>query len=339
MNLSLGFWAALLLITCSLPSCAQHLQTAAGSPGVSEDTGARLLSLQHSQTPKQSSNGSYTLNVYAQEVLLNCTVLDNKGQLVDGLGKSDFKVFEDKVPQTIVSLQHRDTPVSIGLLVDSSGSMKEKRDAVNKAALDLVKASNPDDETFVVDFSDQAYLDQDFTANLDVLRKSLEQFKGSGGTAIYDTVATAADKMQTTAKRPRKVLILVTDGEDNASTISLETAIRDVQGLQGPIIYSIGLLFGGDAGIGEGRRAKHALQELSDQTGGIAFFPKSLNEVDAVAAEVAQDIRNQYAVSYRSTQTADNGQYRSVRVEAYDARHKRLNVHTRLGYFARAAAR
>ena len=301
--------------------------------------GAVNASSQQSQTPKQSSNGGYTLNVYAQEVLLNCTVLDNKGQLVDGLDKKDFKVFEEKVPQTIVSLRHRDTPVSIGLLVDSSGSMKEKRNAVNKAALDLVKASNPEDETFVIDFSDQAYLDQDFTANLDDLRKSLGQFTGSGGTAIYDTVATAADKMEKTAKRPRKVLILVTDGDDNASAISLQTAIHDVQGLQGPIIYSVGLLFGSDTGLGEARHAKHALQELSDQTGGIAFFPKSLDEIDAVAAEVARDIRNQYAVSYRSTQTADNGQYRSVRVEAYGPGHKKLNVHTRLGYFARVAVR
>ena len=114
-----------------------------------------------SQQPKRSPSGAYTLHVDAEEVVLNCTVLDNKGELVNDLTKSNFKVFEDKVLQTVVSLQHQDTPVSIGLLVDESGSMSSKRDAVASAAIDLVKASNPQDETFVINFSDQAYLDQD----------------------------------------------------------------------------------------------------------------------------------------------------------------------------------
>lgn len=279
------------------------------------------------QQIKQNSSGAYTLHVEAEEVVLNCTVLDHKGELVNDLTKSNFKVFEDKAPQTVISLQHQDTPVSIGLLVDNSGSMKSKRAAVAAAALDLVKASNPQDETFVINFSDQAYLDQDFTSNLNDLRSGLSHLSLSGGTALYDTVVAAADKMERSATRPRKVLIVITDGDDNSSKLTLDDAVHRVQDMQGPIIYSIGLLFGGD----KSRHAKHDLKLLSSETGGIAFFPGSLKDVDSVAAEVAQDIRNQYAIAYHSTHATVIG-YHTVKVEAHAPAHGKLSVHTRSGY-------
>ena len=232
-----------------------------------------LSALAQSHPPKHKPSGPYTFEVNAEEVVLNCTVLDSKGQLVNGLDKSNFKVAEDGIPQTIISIQHQDTPVSIGLLVDNSGSMRPKRAAVASAALDLVKASNPGDETFVINFSDQAYLDQDFTSDLGRLQNGLAHLSLSGGTALYDTIVTAADKMEQSAKRPRRVLIVITDGEDNASRLSLDQAIRRVQDMQGPIIYSIGLLFTGNSSGGDKRRARHALEALASQTGGIAFFP------------------------------------------------------------------
>ena len=199
------------------------------------------------------------------------------------LTKSNFKVFEDKTLQTVISLQYQDTPVSIGLLVDNSGSMSTKRAAVASAALDLMKASNPQDETFVINFSDQAYLDQDFTSDLDKLQNGLSHLSVSGGTALYDTVVTAADKMERSARRPRKVLIVITDGDDNSSKLSQDNAIHRVQDMQGPIIYSIGLMFGGS----ESRHAKRDLRVLLSETGGISFFPSSLKDIDSVAAEVS----------------------------------------------------
>jgi Ca-activated chloride channel family protein len=280
-----------------------------------------------SQQPKRGPSGAYTLHVDAEEVVLNCTVLDNKGELVNDLTKSNFKVFEDKVLQTVISLQHQDTPVSIGLLVDDSGSMGSKRDAVASAALDLVKASNPQDETFVVNFSDQAYLDQDFTSDLNKLQQGLSHPTLTGATALYDTVVTAADKMQRSATRPRKVLVIITDGDDNASKLTLNDAIHGVQNMQGPIIYSIGLLFGGD----KSRHARHDLQALSSGTGGIAFFPGSLKDIDSVAAEVARDIRNQYAIAYHSAKASDGG-YHAVKVEAQAPGHGKLTAYTRSGY-------
>jgi len=321
-----------ILVSCTISADAQSAASEP-LPAQSQHYGVSATAAMQSQQPRASSSGAYTLQVNAEEVVLNCTVLDNKGQLVNDLNKNNFKVFEDKIPQTIVSLQHQDTPVSIGMLVDNSGSMRGKRAAVAAAALDLVKASNPQDETFVINFSDQAYLDQDFTSDLGKLQDGLAHLSLSGGgTALYDTVVTAADKMERSAKRPRKVLIVITDGDDNASSLTLDKAIHRVEGMQGPIIYSIGLLFGGDTSGGEVRHARHALQALSSETGGIAFFPGSLKDIDSIAAEVARDIRNQYAVAYHSAGSSANG-YHTVKVEARASGHSKLSVYTRTGYF------
>jgi Ca-activated chloride channel family protein len=286
-----------------------------------------------SQQPQPGSSGAYTLHVDAEEVVLNCTVLDGKGELVNDLTKSNFRVFEDKTLQTVLSLQHQDTPVSIGLLVDNSGSMASKRAAVASAALDLVKASNPQDEAFLINFSDQAYLDQDFTSDLDKLQNGLSHLSQSGGTALYDTIVTAAGKMEDSATRPRKVLIVITDGDDNSSMLTLDNAIHSVQDMQGPIIYSIGLLFGGD----KSRHARRDLEALSSETGGIAFFPGSLKDIDSVVAEVARDIRNQYAIAYRSSKASAGG-YHMVKVDAHAQGHGKLTVYTRSGYLSKQSS-
>jgi Ca-activated chloride channel homolog len=292
-----------------------------------------VLTAMQSQQPQPGSSSAYTLHVDAEEVVLNCTVLDSKGELVNELTKSNFKVFEDKSLQTVLSLQHQDTPVSIGLLVDNSGSMASKRAAVASAALDLIKASNPEDETFLINFSDQAYLDQDFTSDLDKLQNGLSHLSQSGGTALYDTIVTAADKMERSATRPRKVLIVITDGDDNSSKLTLDNAIRSVQDMQGPIVYSIGLLFGGD----KSRHAKRDLEALSSETGGIAFFPGSLKDVYSVTTEVARDIRNQYTIAYHSPKASAGG-YHTVKVEAHAQGHGKLTVYTRSGYLSKQSS-
>jgi len=289
------------------------------------------------QTLERGPHGGFTLKRNVDEVVLNITVLDDGGHLVTDLKKDDFKIFEDGVPQTIASFQHQDIPVSMGIIIDNSGSMRDKRAAVNTAALDLVKASNRDDEAFVVNFSDEAFIDQDFTSDIAKLREGLAHIDSKGGTALYDAVVASADQLAKNAKRPKQALLIITDGEDNASTFNLEQTIRRVQDLQGPVVYSIGLLFG-DEGGRESRRAKRALKLLSDETGGIAFFPKSLAEVDSIAAEVARDIRNQYTIGYHSTKPASEGGYRTVKVEAHAQGHGKLVVRTRSGYYPKPVA-
>lgn len=286
---------------------------------------------------EKGQGGIYTLQENVNEVLLNCTVVDEKGRLVKDLSQADFRVWEDGAPQTIASFQHRDLPVSMGLLVDNSGSMTDKRAAVTAAALDLVKASNPDDSAFVVNFSDRAYLDQGFTSNVSLLQRGLSRFDARGTTALYDAVAASADELANHAKQPKQVLLIITDGADNASRLSLEQAIRRVQNLSGPVVYSIGLLYDDDRN--EARDARHALETLSAETGGIAYFPQSLEDVRPIAAEVAQDIRNQYIIGYHSTESNRVETYRTVRVEASARGHGKLIVRTRKGYYPKPGQR
>jgi Ca-activated chloride channel homolog len=280
---------------------------------------------------KEGKSG-YVLRTDVEEVVLNATVVSGN-QLVQNLTKNDFEVYEDGVRQNILSFQHTDLPVSIGLVIDNSGSMYKKRPSVNKAALDLIEASNPQDQAFVVNFSDEAFIDQDFTSNINQLRDGLLHIDSRGGTALYDAVAASADKLVADGKRPKQVLILITDGEDNASTLSLEQTIRRVQQLSGPVIYSIGLLFGDEMDRGEVRRARRALELLSTETGGMAFFPKNIDQVDQIAAEVARDIRSQYTLGYRSTKPTSIPGFRRVQVIAHASGMGKLDVRTRTGYF------
>ena len=282
--------------------------------------------------PLRKEGEGYVLHTDVEEVVLNATVLQGT-QLVQTLKRDNFQVFEDGVKQTIVSFQHTDLPVSIALVVDNSGSMSKKRPAVNKSALDLVEASNPADEAFVVNFSDEAYIDQDFTSNVAKLRDGLSHIESRGGTALYDAVVASADKLVADAKRPKQVLVIITDGEDNASTLTLDQTIRRVQELSGPVIYSIGLLFGDEMSHAEVRHARRALELLSNETGGIAFFPKSIEQVDEIAAEVARDIRSQYTIGYRSSKPTSQPGFRRIQVTAEAPSMGKLTVRTRTGYF------
>ncbi len=281
----------------------------------------------------QKEGGRYTLRQDAYEVRLNATAIDGSGRAIQTLDKDAFHVYEDGVPQTISSFRHEDLPVSLGILIDSSGSMYDKRAAVEQASLDLVKLSNKEDEAFLVDFSWEPFIDQDFTNDISKLQQGLGYIKSSGGTAMYDALVASADYLSKNAKRPKQVLLIVTDGEDNASSATLEQAIRRIQDLDGPTIYCVGLLFGDETDKREARHARRVLETLSEQTGGVAYFPRSIKDVDSVAAEVAQDIRTQYTISYHSTKSPTLGGYRQVHVEAKEKGFGRLQVRTRTGYY------
>jgi Ca-activated chloride channel homolog len=282
---------------------------------------------------KKGQNGVYTLHQDVDEVLLNCTVIDENGKPVMDLKQQDFRVWEDGAPQATNSFQHQDLPVSIGIVVDNSGSMRDKRSAVNSAALDLLKSSNPKDSAFIVNFSDRAFLDQGITSDISLLNRGLAHFDSRGTSAVYDAVAASADELSKYAKEPKQALLIISDGADNASRLSLEQAIRRVQNLGGPVVYTIGLLF--DAEPDEAQRARSALDMLSAETGGVAYFPNTLGDVDTIAQDVARDIRNQYVVGYHSSKPSSIEGYRTIHVEVKAPRHGRLIVRTRKGYFAK----
>lgn len=282
---------------------------------------------------QKGQNGIYTLHEDVDEVLLDCAVIDEKGRPVTDLTRNDFRVWEDDVPQSTSSFRHQDLPVSMGILVDNSGSMRDKRSAVNEAAMNLLKDSNRQDSVFVVNFSDRAYLDQGFTSDLVALNRGLSRFDSKGTTALYDAVAASADMLSKYAKHPKQALLIVSDGADNASRLDLQQAIRRVQNLGGPVVYTIGLLYDSDAR--EYQRARTALESLSAETGGVAYFPQSLDEVNRIASDVALDIREQYTIGYHSTKPANLGGYRFVHVEATSPHHGKLIVRTRHGYYAK----
>jgi len=277
----------------------------------------------------KGNKGGFVYRQQVEEVTLPVTVVDRQHRIVTDLGQRDFTVYEDGQPQPITLFRREDVPVSIGILVDNSGSMRTKRNAVTKAVVNLVQASNPNDEVFIVNFNDEPFLDQDFTNNVAQMREALDRVDTRGGTALYDAVYAAADHLAKGAKRQKKVLLVVTDGEDNESRMSLEQAIRAVQDDNGPTIYTIGIL--GEEG--KQRRAKRALESLSIQTGGVAFFPRNLDEVDDISREVARDIRNQYSITYKPTNPLTNKQYRQVKVVAHAPGYKDLEVRTKPGYF------
>ncbi len=287
-----------------------------------------------SGTVSRAGNGQYILRRDAGEVVLNATVLDQNLHLVENLDKSAFRVYEDGVQQTILGFRHEDIPVSLGIIIDSSGSMYNKVEPVRTAALDLIRASNKEDETFIVNFSDEAFIDQDLTSDVNKLSNALTLFRPAGGTAIYDAVVESADYLAQNAKKPKQVLLVITDGDDRDSTSTLESAIRRVQDMDGPVVYCIGLLFGSDDMDRSSRKhSQRVLQDLADKTGGIAFFPRNVEDVDAITKQVAQDIRSQYTIAYHSTRPYTELGYREIHVDAKAKGYSKLVVRTRSGYF------
>jgi Ca-activated chloride channel family protein len=287
-----------------------------------------------SQQKNSEDNGTFVIRKDVDEVVLHATVVDDKQRIVTDLDKNAFTITEDGQPQTIISFHHEDIPVAMGIVIDNSGSMREKRAKVNQAALNLVRSSNPQDEVFVVNFNDEYYLDQDFTNDLLKLKEALEKIDAKGGTALYEAVVASADHLKRDAKLERKVLFVVTDGEDNASRETLEQAVKQLQEETGPSVYAIGIL--GDEE--HPKRAKHALEIIAQRTGGLAFFPKTLDEVDEISRQVAHDIRNQYTIGYKPTNPRSSGGFRQIRVDAKAKGHSKLMVRTKSGYYARTQA-
>jgi Ca-activated chloride channel homolog len=282
------------------------------------------------QDPVANDQGStFVFKKQVQEVVLHATVVDEQQRLVPGLDRSAFTVFEDGKPQPITSFRREDVPVAIGIVVDNSGSMRDKREKVNQALLNLVRASNPQDEIFVVNFSKTSYLDQDFTSSVDLLQTALHQVSASGSTALYDAVVASAVHLKNNPHLDKRVLLVITDGKDNMSEQTLEEASRRLQQANGPTLYAVGLLGSGLQGSG-----REALQHLAEGTGGVAYFPETLDQVDAITRTVAHDIRSQYTIAYKPQNQNVKPEYQSLRVEAHAPGEGKLTVRTRTGYYS-----
>jgi len=261
-------------------------------------------------------------------VVLNVSVFDQNGTIVKNLPQSAFSVYENGEKQTISVFRQEDVPISLGLIIDNSASMTDKRDRVASAALAMVKASNPQDEVFILNFNERAVLAKDFTNNISELEYTLRNLNAKGETAMRDALLLGMEHLRHRAHRDKKVLLVVTDGEDNSS---METQAHLVQEAQqnDVIIYAIGLL--GAEEPGSAARAKKQLTELTQETGGRAWFPSDVSEIANITPEIAHEIRNQYVLAYTPTNLAADGSYRKIRV---DVNVPGVLVRTRTGYYA-----
>jgi VWFA-related protein len=269
-------------------------------------------------------------------VVLNATVRDGKGRFASDLSEQDFQVYEDGARQTIRLFRHEDIPVTVGLVVDHSGSMRPKLADVIAAARTFVQSSSPDDQMFVVNFNEKVALglpdNLPFSNRPEDLGSAIANAPTTGRTALYDAVFEARKHLQT-GSREKKVLIVISDGGDNASRHSQAEVLKMAE-QSTTLVYTIGIFDESDPD-----RNPDVLRRLAGVTGGEAFFPSEYGEVVAICERIARDIRNQYTIGYLSTSAARPGAFLSIRVAAGAAGHGKLSVRARSGYRAGGESR
>ena len=287
-----------------------------------------------SQAPADDGGG-FVFRKEVEEVALRAVVVDPQNHLISKLDRDAFRVFEDGKLQKMTSFRQENVPLALGILIDNSGSMRPKREKVNEAVLNLVRSSNPGDQVFVVNFGDQYYLDQDFTDDVTKLTAALNRIETRGTTALYDAIVASAAHVRQDTKVQKRVLLVVTDGKDNASQNSLDEALQQLQrGGDGPVVYVIAFV---DETKGAGSTVR-ALQAISLKTGGAAYFPTDLGQVNAITKSIAYDIRFQYIIGYKSSNPKVAHAYHTIDVQASDAGRRGLRVRTRAGYYNEAPA-
>ncbi|MGH9660069.1 MAG: VWA domain-containing protein [Bryobacteraceae bacterium] len=275
-----------------------------------------------------------TFKADAREVLLHVTVVDKDTRYVTNLERGAFKVFENSIQQPIKIFRREDVPVSLGLIIDNSGSMRNKRAKVEIAALNLAKGSRRNDEVFIVNFNDEAFLDLEFSSDVKEMEQALTKIDSRGGTAMRDAVRMSIDYLKEKGKRDKKILFLVTDGNDNTSSGTLENLVKAAQQSE-VLIYAIGLL--SEEERREARRAQRAIDAITQATGGQAYYPKEIEEVEKIAQQVASDIRSQYTLIYNPTYPNLDGSFRQIKVQVSGP--NRPMARTRSGYYATPAGR
>ena len=288
-----------------------------------------ILALVFSQlAAAQSAREPYTISDNVDLVLLDVSVKNPHGGFVGGLEKSNFKVFEDGHARTITHFASVDTPVTVGLVMDDSGSMRNKRPEVVMAGLAFAKSSNPQDEFFVVNFNNSVVRGLPphvpFTDDLQILRAGLYYGEPVGQTALYDAIAYALKHLDQ-GHRDKRTLIVVSDGGDNVSQLSLSQLMAQVVASRATI-YTVGLFDQENRELNPG-----VLRKLAGVSGGEYFQPAALDQVLPVFEKISKDIRNRYTVGYIPDETGDQRAVRSVKVSAQEAGRK-LSVKTRTNY-------
>lgn len=275
------------------------------------------------------SSGDFKLSVSVDLVALQATVQTQKGSYVSDLREQDFEVYEDGVRQSIQVFRHEDVPVTAGLVIDHSGSMRPKLSQVTAAARTFVQSSNPDDQMFVVNFNEKATFGlpdaTPFSDRPNDLAYAISSAPAKGMTALYDAIGLAEERLRA-GKRERKVLIVISDGGDNASAHKLTEVLKSL-GQSSALVYTIGIFDDADED-----KNPAVLRHLAHATGGEAFFPRQLDEVVQICERIARDIRQQYTLGYVPSSPAKPDAWRAIRVVARAPGKGKLSVRTRTGY-------
>src|SRR5207302_1844412 len=274
-----------------------------------------------------------TLKVDVDLVLVNATVTDSLNRYVSGLGQEHFQIWEDKLEQKIAYFSSEDVPISLGMIFDVSGSMKDKISTARDAAVTFLKTGNPDDEYFLVEFANRPEVASDFTTDISKLQSKIIFTPAKGMTAMYDAVYVGLEKLKT-GTNPKKALLLITDGEDNRSRYTFQN-VKDFVKEQDVQIYAIGITDEWNSQLSSGRTGRAMLEELADLTGGRAFFPDSVYELEDICTKIAVELKNQYVIGYHSTNQAKDGKWRKVRMKVNPPKGiAHLNVKSKSGYYA-----
>lgn len=289
----------------------------------------RAIGWDVNKSPNESEGEqNYTIRTTSRLVLLDVSVKDAKGGFVSGLNKDNFQVFENGQLQQITQFADADIPVTVGLVVDESGSMRPKRLDVITAALEFVGASNPHDEVFVVNFNERARRGLPdmvpFSDNIDMLRAALWQGEPEGRTALYDAIEMSLHQLGM-GRRDKKTLVVVSDGGDNISTHKLADVMHDVL-TSLTTIYTIGIFDEED----DPEANPKVLERFANVSGGVAYFPKTLKEIAPICRQIAKDIRTRYTIGY--IPSAEGKPERRIKVVASAPNHEKLIVRTRTNY-------
>ena len=275
-----------------------------------------------------------TLQVDVDMVLVNATVTDRNNRPVTGLSREHFQVFEDRIEQQLVSFSAEDVPLSVGIVFDVSGSMKQKLDVARDAVGTFLRTLTPSDEHLLVEFSTSPQVTQTFTTDVSRLQNRLLFTPAGGMTALFDAVYRGLEAVVADAINPKKALLLITDGQDNASRYNfgnLRDAVResDVQ------IYAIGIVDAFNSQLGLGQSGRSLLREIAEETGGLSFFPNSVYELEDITTKISVELKNQYVLGYLSTNKETDGEWRNIQVKLEPPRGLpgSLSVRAKRGYY------
>jgi Ca-activated chloride channel homolog len=281
------------------------------------------------KAPDQKNQG---IKVDVDLVLVNATVTDPQGRYVTGLDKEHFQVYEDKIEQDVAYFSSEDVPISLGIIFDVSGSMKDKLAVAREAAVTFLKTGNPEDEYFLVEFSNRPEVAQDFTTDITKLQNHMIFTPAKGMTALYDSVYLGLEKLRE-GSNPKKALLLITDGEDNRSRYTFSN-VKEFVKEQDIQIYSIGIVGDFSSSLGTGRTSRALIEELSELTGGRSFFPDSVYDLEDICTKIAIELKNQYILGFTSTNGTKDGKWRKLQVKMQPPKGlPRLSVRYKTGYY------